>query len=74
MPDGLCADRDGRVYVATQMGVQVCEASGQTLCIIPTPRGKVTGLSFGGPQLDTLYATCGDTVFLRKMRTRSVQP
>jgi sugar lactone lactonase YvrE/enterochelin esterase-like enzyme len=72
--DGMCADRDGRVYVATRMGVQVCEASGQTLCIIPTPNGEVSGLCFGGSQLDTLYATCGDTVFQRKLRARGVQP
>jgi sugar lactone lactonase YvrE len=68
--DGMCVDRDGRVYVATQMGVQVCEATGQTLCIIPTPNGKVSGLCFGGSQFDTLYATCGDTVFQRKLRVR----
>jgi enterochelin esterase-like enzyme/sugar lactone lactonase YvrE len=72
--DGMCADRDGRVYVATQMGVQVCEASGQTLCIIPTPNGKVSGLCLGGSQLDTLHATCGDKVFQRKLRVRGVQP
>jgi sugar lactone lactonase YvrE len=72
--DGMCADRDGLVYVATQMGVQVCQASGQTLCIIPTPNGKVSGLCFGGPQLDTLYATCGDKVFQRKVRVHGAQP
>ena len=72
--DGMCADRDGRVYVATRMGVQVCEATGQTLCIIPTPNGKVSGLCFGGSQFDALYATCGDTVFQRKLRVRGVQP
>jgi sugar lactone lactonase YvrE/enterochelin esterase-like enzyme len=72
--DGMCADRDGVVYVATQMGVQVCQASGQTLCIIPTPNGKVSGLCFGGSQFDTLYATCGDKVFQRKVRVHGVQP
>ncbi len=72
--DGMCADRDGRLYVATQMGVQVCEPTGQTLCIIPTPNGKVSGLCFGGPQFDTLYATCGDTVFQRKLRVHGAQP
>jgi sugar lactone lactonase YvrE/enterochelin esterase-like enzyme len=72
--DGMCVDRDGRVYVATQMGVQVCEATGQTLCIIPTPNGKVSGLCFGGPECNTLYATCGDTVFQRKLRVHGVQP
>ncbi len=72
--DGLCVDRDNRVYVATQMGVQVCEPTGQTFCIIPTPNGKVSGLCFGGPQLDTLFATCGDIVFQRKLRAHGVYP
>jgi sugar lactone lactonase YvrE/enterochelin esterase-like enzyme len=72
--DGMCADRDGRLYVATAMGVQVCEPTGQTFCIIPTPNGKVTGLCFGGPQFDTLIATCGDVVYQRKLRTRGVPP
>ena len=72
--DGMCVDRDNRVYVASQMGVQVCEPSGQTLCIIPTPNGKVSGLCFGGPQFDTLFATCGDVVFQRKMRVHGVHP
>jgi sugar lactone lactonase YvrE len=70
--DGMCMDRDGRVYVATQMGIQVCERSGQTLCIIPTPNGKVSGLCFGGPQFDTLCATCGDMVFQRKLRVHGI--
>ena len=68
----MCVDRDDRVYVATRMGVQVCEPTGQTFCIIPTPNGKVSGLCFGGPQLDTLFATCGDIVFQRKLRVRGV--
>ncbi len=72
--DGMCADRDNRVYVATAMGVQVCEPTGQTFCIIPTPNGKVSGLCFGGPQFDTLFATCGDVVYQRKLRTRGVPP
>ena len=54
--------------MATRMGVQVCEPTGQTYCIIPTPNGKVSGLCFGGAQLDTLFATCGDVVFQRKLR------
>ncbi len=69
--DGMCVDRDNRLYVATRMGVQVCEPTGQTLCIIPTPNGKVSGLCFGGAQLDTLFATCGDTVFQRKLRVQA---
>jgi sugar lactone lactonase YvrE/enterochelin esterase-like enzyme len=70
--DGVCVDQNNRLYVATQMGVQVCEPSGQTHCIIPTPNGKVSGLCFGGAQLDTLFATCGDIVFQRKLRVHGV--
>jgi sugar lactone lactonase YvrE/enterochelin esterase-like enzyme len=70
--DGMCVDRDNRVYVATQMGVQVCEPSGQTYCIIPTPNGKVSGLCFGGADFDTLFATCGDVVYQRKLRAHGV--
>ena len=72
--DGMCVDQNNRVYVATQMGVQVCEPSGQTFCIIPTPNGKVSGLCFGGAELDTLIATCGDRVFQRKLRAHGVHP
>jgi sugar lactone lactonase YvrE len=63
-------DRDGRLYVATKMGIQVCDQTGRVNCIIPTPNGKITNLTFGGENFDTLYATCGDKVFKRKVRVR----
>jgi sugar lactone lactonase YvrE/enterochelin esterase-like enzyme len=72
--DGMCVDRDNRLYVATAMGVQVCEPTGQTLCIIPTPNGRVSGVCFGGAQCDTLFATCGEIVFQRKLRAHGIPP
>jgi sugar lactone lactonase YvrE/enterochelin esterase-like enzyme len=66
--DGLRTDRDGRLYVATRMGIQVCDQAGRVNCIIPTPNGKVSNLCFGGPKFDTLYATCGDRVYRRKLK------
>jgi gluconolactonase len=68
--DGLEVDRDGRLYVATRMGIQICDQAGRVNCIIPTPNGKVSNITFGGPQLDTLYATCGDKVYRRKVKTK----
>ncbi len=68
--EGLAVDRDGRLYVATRMGVQVCDQAGRVNCIIPTPNGEVSNVAFGGPQFDTLYATCGDKVFRRKVKTK----
>lgn len=68
--DGLRVDRDGRLYAATRMGIQVCDQAGRVNCIIPTPNGKVSNLSFGGPELTTLFATCGDKVYQRKVKVK----
>jgi gluconolactonase len=52
--DGLAVDSTGRVYVATQVGVQVLSPQGQNLGTIPAPR-NVTSVAFGGPDKKTLY-------------------
>ncbi|MDP1797269.1 MAG: SMP-30/gluconolactonase/LRE family protein, partial [Planctomycetaceae bacterium] len=44
--DGVEVDRDGRVYVATRMGIQVCDQPGRVNFIIPTPNGKVSNMTF----------------------------
>src|SRR5579883_1854578 len=72
--DGLRVDRAGRLYVATRMGIQVCDQAGRVNCIIPTPNGKVSNLCFGGPGFDVLYATCGDKVYSRKVRVKGANP
>ena len=72
--DGMRCDRDGRLYVATKMGVQVCDQAGRVACILPTPNGRVANLCFGGAAFDTLFATCGDTVYKRKLKTRGLDP
>ncbi len=66
--DGIRVDRDGRLYVATRMGIQVCDQAGRVQCIIPTPNGRVSNLAFGGQHFDTLIATCGDRIYKRKLK------
>jgi sugar lactone lactonase YvrE/outer membrane protein assembly factor BamB/enterochelin esterase-like enzyme len=68
--DGMRVDRDGRLWVATRMGIQVCDQLGRVNCIIPTPNGKCANLCFGGPEFDHLIAACGDKVFVRKVKPR----
>ncbi|ACB76574.1 SMP-30/gluconolactonase/LRE family protein [Opitutus terrae] len=70
--DGLKCDREGRLYVATKLGIQVCDREGRVAAIIPTPNGKITNLVFGGSEFDTLYATCFEQVYRRKMKVRGV--
>lgn len=65
--DGLRVDRNGVLYVATRLGIQVCDQAGRVNCIIPTPNRKVSNLVFGGANFDTLFATCGDKVYRRKL-------
>jgi sugar lactone lactonase YvrE/enterochelin esterase-like enzyme len=68
--DGLRVDRDGRLYVATRLGLQVCDQVGRVNCIIPTPNGKISNLTFGGENFDMIYATCGDKVYSRRVKVR----
>lgn len=72
--DGIRTDRDGRLYVATRMGIQVCDQAGRVNCIIPTPNGRVANLGFGGEDFRTLFATCGDKVYKRKVKPRGALP
>jgi sugar lactone lactonase YvrE/enterochelin esterase-like enzyme len=66
--DGMRVDRGGRLYVATRLGIQVCDQAGRVNCIIPTPNGRITNLAFGGPDFCTIFATCGDRVYKRKVK------
>lgn len=68
--DGMRVDRDGRLYVATRLGLQVCDQAGRVNCIIPTPNGRIANLTFSGPNFDTIIATCGDRVYQRKVRVK----
>ncbi len=72
--DGMTTDREGRLYVTTRMGIQVCDQAGRVNAILPTPNGRVSAVCFGGGNLDTLFATCGDKVFNRKLKVKGALP
>lgn len=67
---GMCVDRDGRLYVATRLGVQICDQAGRVNAIIKPPQGIASSVTFGGQELDTLFVTCGDKVYKRKLKSR----
>ncbi|MFM9961683.1 MAG: SMP-30/gluconolactonase/LRE family protein, partial [Planctomycetaceae bacterium] len=71
--DGMAVDTDGRLYVATHMGVQVCDQPGRVNLIISKPQNAwLSNVKFGGRELSELYATCGDKVFKRKLNAKGV--
>lgn len=72
---GLAVDREGFLYVATRMGVQVCDQPGRVNAILDPPdTAPLSGLAFGGPDLDTLYATSEYRLFRRRLRRRGLAP
>ncbi|MEI7584443.1 hypothetical protein [Runella sp.] len=58
------------MYVATRLGIQICDQAGRVNAIIPTPNGKQSNICFGGENFDILYATCGDKVYKRKVKVK----
>jgi sugar lactone lactonase YvrE len=68
--DGMRTDRDGRLYVATRMGIQFCDQAGRVNGIIPTPTSSPSNLCFGGPDFDVLYVTCRDKVYKRTVKVK----
>ena len=69
--DGLAIDSDGRVYVATNLGVEVFSPRGQHLGVIPigiwggeqNMLDKPANLAFSGPDKRTLYTVGSNAVY-----------
>jgi gluconolactonase len=71
--DGMTVDTQGYLYVASQMGLQVCDQAGRVNAIISKPQpASLSNAVFGGPALDELYVTCADRVYRRKTKAKGV--
>jgi gluconolactonase len=77
--DGVAVDSDGRVYAATNAGVEVFSPRGELLGVLPVQWGaendnirKPQNLAFGGADRKTLYIVGSGTVY--KVRTLSQGP
>lgn len=73
-PDGLRCDREGHIYIASRVGIQVMDQLGKVNAILPLPitHGQASNLYFGGPDLNIMYVTCNDKVFRRKLNVKGV--
>jgi sugar lactone lactonase YvrE len=71
--DGMTLDTEGHLYVATRLGIQICDQPGRVVAIIDKPQpGAVSNVVFGGADLQMLYVTAGDKVFRRPMKRKGV--
>ncbi len=55
--NGMTIDSDGRFYVTSFYGIQIFDAQGQYVGVIKAPTGFTSNVTFGGSNLDVLYAT-----------------
>jgi len=69
--DGMEVDSAGRLYVATRLGLQICDQAGRVNVIVPTPNGRSSNVVLGGADRDTLFVTAGDKVFKRKVKAKA---
>ncbi len=62
LPDGATVDAEGRIWVAICGGAKiVCfDPDGTVLRVVDVPVPLVSGVMFGGPDLDKLYVTSMD--------------
>jgi gluconolactonase len=77
--DGMAVDSEGRVYAATNSGIEVFSPKGELIGVLPVQWGAESdnirhpqNLAFGGADRKTLYMVGAGTVY--KVRTLSQGP
>jgi gluconolactonase len=77
--DGMAIDSEGRLYAATNLGVEVFSPRGDLLGVLPVQWGAENNrirhpqnVAFGGPDKKTLYMVGAGTIY--KVRTLSQGP
>lgn len=77
---GMTVDNLGYLYVATNLGIQVCDQPGRVVAIINPPTSNAPGgIVFAGPDLQDLYVVSGyvgarSQIFKRHLLRKGVLP
>lgn len=64
--DGVSIDSKGNLYIASELGVQIFNPEGKLLGIIKFPE-QPANVTFGGPNMKTLYVTARTSLYSAKM-------
>lgn len=71
--DGMTVDSEGRIYVATALGIQVLDQPGRVNFIIRKPAAQwLSNVVFAGEDRNVIYATCGDGIYRRRINATGV--
>ena len=72
--DGMTIDSQGRIYSTSHLGLQVFDSQGRLIGIIDKPQKSwLANAVFAGPKLDTLYVTCMNKVYKRKINAQGIR-
>ena len=73
--DGMTFDTTGHLYVATKLGIQMCDQAGRVVGIIRRPGvADTSNIVFAGAGLSTMYATAGGVLYRRVLRRQGHLP
>ena len=73
--DGMTLDSEGYLYVATKLGIQICDQPGRVVAIVPKPDNAwLSNAVLGGPGFEYLYITHGEKVYRRHLRRKGIGP
>ena len=71
---GIAVDTDGRVYVGTALGIQVCDPTGRVDAILPVPGGgPIVKIALGGRNRDVLYVLSRFDLYRRPIQHRGIE-
>lgn len=64
--DGATVDSKGNLYITSHLGIEVVDPAGKALGVIECPE-KPANVTFGGPDLKTLYITARTSLYSAPM-------
>lgn len=71
--DGMAVDSEGRIWVTTELGIQILDQPGRVHLIVSKPQRKwLSNIVFAGKDRDVLYATCSDSVYRRRFNVTGI--
>jgi len=72
--DGMTVDSAGRLYVATEVGLQMFDSTARISGVMHKPTNQfLSNVVFAGPELNWVYVTCGSGIYRRPTQATGVR-